>query len=80
MAALLGEGAVDVSTLEGASGDLLRFRLVGRGVVIFQNHLSRQLFHLSRISRLYYSIHVTSARDRASGMGSDFYSVFVELL
>jgi len=37
-------------------------------VVMFQNHLSRQLFHLSRISRLYYNIHVMSACDRASGI------------
>ncbi len=50
----------------GDGGEVFYVRY--RAVVMFQNHLSRQLFHLSRISRLYYSIHVTSARDRASGM------------
>jgi hypothetical protein len=46
-------------------------------VVMFQNHLSRQLFHLSRIFRLYYSIHVMSACDRASGIKvRTFHAVF----
>ena len=50
----------------GDGGEVFYVRY--RAVVMFQNHLSRQLFHLSRISRLYYSIHVMSACDRASGI------------